>query len=308
MNTSTNALKRAALNVAAKKEKWAEQAQREQEKKAAQQRAREQPPTTSNPPPAPELKKKIQGSDQYNRILKLAIDYMRENRFSFTGAQLRDVLGAHDKLLELLRANPKVDYQPIGDLYSYKPLIRGINNLNEALEFLRREQNADGVLLEELRDCYVGIENDLRKAAQPSPDGAPPQVIIIENPTSKERLNEVVYWNIGAEPRYRIKVDDRLKEMWLGLAKDVPDSATELALQLQKAGLKPVETTDLISDQLLEHAKQNRSRGGGGSVNRDGTQRKKRRITALTNAHMADMGFDFGAAYYAPTNSTSSIG
>lgn len=240
--------------------------------------------------------------------VKSAIEHLDTHRRAWTREELLAQLDRLDpRALDELKQNPKVEYDSINDVYSYRAKFVGINNAENLLQLLKRPENDNGIPFDQLKDSYKGVDADIRRLHEKR------QVLLVTIMTSKsaastaaaramaaaypnvpteiaERLyspqttpssNVIVYYNSHA-----IKAEEDIKMLWHQLTKEVPSDPNDLSEVMRRARLKETEVLDLRTQHLLDE-----------QLRQQALQKRPKvaKVRKLTNVHLKDQ-FDFSTA------------
>ncbi|KAK7850762.1 general transcription factor iie subunit 2 [Quercus suber] len=188
-------------------------------------------------------------------------------RQAFTPEQINEVtyvdINANKAVFDSLRNNLKVNYD--GKRFSYKSK-HDLRDKEQLLYLIRKF--VWGIAVIDLKDAYPTVMEDLQalKAAG--------QIWLLSNFDSQE---DIAYPN---DPRVPIKVDDDLKQLFLGI--ELPRDMIDIERDLQKNGMKPATNT----------AQRRASSEVQGMSSKPKPKKKKHEITKrtkLTNAHLPEL-------------------
>ncbi|XP_065630854.1 uncharacterized protein LOC112030829 [Quercus suber] len=199
--------------------------------------------------------------------MKRVINLLLETRQAFTPEQINEVtyvdINANKAVFDSLRNNLKVNYD--GKRFSYKSK-HDLRDKEQLLYLIRKF--VWGIAVIDLKDAYPTVMEDLQalKAAG--------QIWLLSNFDSQE---DIAYPN---DPRVPIKVDDDLKQLFLGI--ELPRDMIDIERDLQKNGMKPATNT----------AQRRASSEVQGMSSKPKPKKKKHEITKrtkLTNAHLPEL-------------------
>ncbi|XP_050253048.1 uncharacterized protein LOC126699336 [Quercus robur] len=199
--------------------------------------------------------------------MKRVINLLLETRQAFTPEQINEVtyvdINANKAVFDSLRNNLKVNYD--GKRFSYKSK-HDLRDKEQLLYLIRKF--VWGIAVIDLKDAYPTVMEDLQalKAAG--------QIWLLSNFDSQE---DIAYPN---DPRVPIKVDDDLKQLFLGI--ELPRDMIDIERDLQKNGMKPATNT----------AQRRASSEVQGMSSTPKPKKKKHEITKrtkLTNAHLPEL-------------------
>ncbi|KAK9994983.1 hypothetical protein SO802_024686 [Lithocarpus litseifolius] len=199
--------------------------------------------------------------------MKRVINLLLETRQAFTPEQINEVtsvdINANKAVFDSLRNNLKVNYD--GKRFSYKSK-HDLRDKEQLLYLIRKF--VWGIAVIDLKDAYPTVMEDLQalKAAG--------QIWLLSNFDSQE---DIAYPN---DPRVPIKVDDDLKQLFLGI--ELPRDMIDIERDLQKNGMKPATNT----------AQRRASTEVQGMSSKPKPKKKKHEITKrtkLTNAHLPEL-------------------
>ncbi|KAL4594507.1 uncharacterized protein LOC142618489 [Castanea sativa] len=198
--------------------------------------------------------------------MKRVINLLLETRQAFTPEQINEVtyvdINANKAVFDSLRNNLKVNYD--GKRFSYKSK-HDLRDKEQLLYLIRKF--VWGIAVIDLKDAYPTVMEDLQalKAAG--------QIWLLSNFDSQE---DIAYPN---DPRVPIKVDDDLKQLFLGI--ELPRDMIDIERDLQKNGMKPATNTA-----------QRRATSEVQGMSSKPKPKKKHEITKrtkLTNAHLPEL-------------------
>nr|XP_023929599.1 uncharacterized protein LOC112040902 [Quercus suber] len=198
--------------------------------------------------------------------MKRVINLLLETRQAFTPEQINEVtyvdINANKAVFDSLRNNLKVNYD--GKRFSYKSK-HDLRDKEQLLYLIRKF--VWGIAVIDLKDAYPTVMEDLQalKAAG--------QIWLLSNFDSQE---DIAYPN---DPRVPIKVDDDLKQLFLGI--ELPRDMIDIERDLQKNGMKPATNTA-----------QRRASSEVQGMSSKPKPKKKHEITKrtkLTNAHLPEL-------------------
>ncbi|KAM3681695.1 hypothetical protein ACB094_12G016900 [Castanea mollissima] len=198
--------------------------------------------------------------------MKRVINLLLETRQAFTPEQINEVtyvdINANKAVYDSLRNNLKVNYD--GKRFSYKSK-HDLRDKEQLLYLIRKF--VWGIAVIDLKDAYPTVMEDLQalKAAG--------QIWLLSNFDSQE---DIAYPN---DPRVPIKVDDDLKQLFLGI--ELPRDMIDIERDLQKNGMKPATNTA-----------QRRATSEVQGMSSKPKPKKKHEITKrtkLTNAHLPEL-------------------
>nr|CAB3467420.1 unnamed protein product [Digitaria exilis] len=187
--------------------------------------------------------------------IKLVIELLYKTRQAFTAEQINETtyvdIHGNKAVFDSLRNNLKSKH----DLKGKDQLLVLIRKFPE------------GLAVVEVKDAYPNVLEDIQalKAAG--------EVWLLSNMDSQE---DIVYPN---DPKAKIKVDDDLKQLFLGI--ELPRDMVDIEKELQKNGIKPMTNT----------AKR-RAAAQINGVKPKAKPKKQREITKrtkLTNAHLPEL-------------------
>ncbi|KAK4570876.1 hypothetical protein RGQ29_029652 [Quercus rubra] len=194
------------------------------------------PSVTSAPAPAVKFSNDTERLQHINSIrkapvgaqMKCVINLLLETRQAFTPEQINEVtyvdINANKAVFDSLRNNLKVNYD--GKRFSYKSK-HDLRDKEQLLYLIRKF--VWGIAVIDLKDAYPTVMEDLQalKAAG--------KIWLLSNFDSQE---DIAYPN---DPRVPIKVDDDLKQLFLGI--ELPRDMIDIERDLQKNGMKPATNT-----------------------------------------------------------------
>ncbi|KAK4570878.1 hypothetical protein RGQ29_029654 [Quercus rubra] len=233
------------------------------------------PSVTRAPAPAVKFSNDTERLQHINSIrkapvgaqMKRVINLLLETRQAFTPEQINEVtyvdINANKAVFDSLRNNLKVNYD--GKRFSYKSK-HDLRDKEQLLYLIRKF--VWGIAVIDLKDAYPTVMEDLQalKAAG--------QIWLLSNFDSQE---DIAYPN---DPRVPIKVDDDLKQLFLGI--ELPRDMIDIERDLQKNGMKPA--TNTAQRRAISEVQ--------GMSSKPKPKKKKHEITKrtkLTNAHLPEL-------------------
>jgi hypothetical protein len=227
--------------------------------------------------------RKLTTKPHVRQQLKQVLDYLAQNRRAFTAetltADLPDVDMTNAELLKELEANPKITCKKDQGTYAYQSAFPGVMNIS-SLERLLSE-NRRGILMEDLRDLYIGIEDDLETLVT----NRKMMRVETEKKDAKRASGKqaVIYPRDMSNP---ITVDPDIKEIWDKVK--LPEAERDVEIYLRDR--------QLLSEEDFKFGAIDKSRAQKVATKKEKPKRgQKRRLgNKITNKHMIGVeGFGF---------------
>jgi len=168
-------------------------------------------------------RKQRENADRRRNVARI-ISYLQINRGARTIYTIREATGidlASDiELRKDLESNDKVIVS--GNSFQYKPCIENVHNSQDLCRYL--SSHPEGVTEEEIKDAYVGCENDLLKLQEKQ------RIIAFKSNDGSNKLR--LFWFPGRIP----DVDDN-KEEFPELEKEMIANWNDIRIPYKKADL-----------------------------------------------------------------------
>ncbi|EFA83414.1 transcription initiation factor IIE2 [Heterostelium album PN500] len=175
-----------------------------------------------------------------------------------TFEELRDSTGheiyGNQELIDQLKTNIKVEFLNDTTL-CYKPL-HNVKDDRGILELLSKHPY--GIMLSDLKESYLAVEQDVKKLKDSK------EIYAVRN---SESNSEMLFYS---DEKYRIPCSSDLVDLWKSV---VMPKEVDLEQTMKDAGLSMVESSEAAKTIQAKKVEK---------------KDKKRRITKVTNSHIAD--------------------
>lgn len=163
---------------------------------------------------------------------------------------------------QFLRVNPKVNYDPKTDSYTFRPL-HNIASADDLLSFLQKQENALGINVRELKDGWPNVEETIDKLE------AQHKLLVTRN--KKDNHPRMVWAN---DPTLTAPLDTEFRDVWVQIPlPNVEETIRELKRMNHKpAGELPTQDS---------------------AVKVEKKKKKARRGAKITNQHMVGLFKDY---------------